>query len=185
MLFAAILDRRRRAEQKASDRAASDEDFWSKPAPPAPPPAAQRSDIRTKTVAETNRPLDKKAREARQKRYAEKDQKLFRYWVATRYDSCAIGDIGVNVDKSLGEAAPTVTWDGARLKGAAKDSETLVRHEFRFDVSLGDHTLDVTLAGSRPISRHERVRCHDEEKTRLCLGGPCPRYRACECRTVE
>jgi hypothetical protein len=184
MLLAAISDRRRRAEQKASDRTASDEDFWSKPAPPAPPPAAQRSDIRTKTVAETNRPLDKKAREARQKRYVEKDQELFSVWVKTVGNSCWLaGDLVIGADKSLGDAEPTVTWNGTRLKGEAKDRGSSFQHYFHFEVTAGTHALDITLAGPRPISRHERVRCYHKDRIENCP--TCRTQFTCGCEMMK
>ena len=181
MLFAEIMDRRRRAAQKTSDRTASDEDFWSKPAPPAPPPAAQRSDIRTKTVAETSRPLDKKAREARQKRYAAQDESQFSFWLRTEMHSCWLtGLIHIVAHKSVSEAAPTVVWDGTRLPAETTDLGAAFRHRFYFKVSEGDHTIDVTLAGPRPISRHERVRCSKRE---WMDGGD--RRRQCECEIVK
>jgi hypothetical protein len=187
-LVAEIWARQHRADQKRRDRAASDAEFWATPAKPPISLAAAR-DMPTTTVATTSRPVDQLAREARRARFQANDRSSFAITATGGETTCGSrGELHVDVHGTVGTtAAPSVTLDGQRLTGKAEAGNDGARHTFTFTFpfAVGSHTVDVELAGPRPIKRRARVSCFQSEMMVPCVGASdCPMVPTCPCRVV-
>jgi hypothetical protein len=159
-ILSEISDRRRRVEQKARDRAASDDEFWSTPTPAPSSRAALRNDIPTKTATPTARPLDKNAREARQKRFAALNRRLLTVSLS-EVRGCRDFDVIVDVDARLGGPAPVLVWDGGRDTGRREATENGVRYRYPFLFNAGGGgSFVITQEGSEKMTWPRRLQCN-------------------------